>query len=131
MTVHLLNSYSRHLVICSYGAVYNLNLMENRFGKIKRPYDDHSRIFLSASLPRCLVHQPVCPWPETDLHQLPPFHSTALTLVPATTISPWVAISRKGWISFCGVVFGDYFMVLGYKSGCHKEDGLKCIFSIS
>lgn len=85
----------------------------------------------SASLPRCLVHQPVCPWPETDLHQLPPFHSTALTLVPATTISPWVAISRKGWISFCGVVFGDYFMVLEYKSGCHKEDGLKCIFSIS
>lgn len=32
-TVHLLNSFNRHLLICSSCAVHNWNLAENHFGK--------------------------------------------------------------------------------------------------
>lgn len=34
--------------------------------------------------------RPVCPWAEIVLHLLPPSHSAALALVPAT-ISPWTS----------------------------------------
>lgn len=41
--------------------------------------------------PPRLARQPVRPWPEADLHQPPPFQCTALSLLPATSISPRVS----------------------------------------